>query len=78
MKVHYVDSDVPLTSGIKLETNCGKQIRNAEFRFELDTDSEGREFNSLTDCRECNITRLAKHYFYGVVEGQEAMTESVA
>ena len=79
MKVHLFDSDDPLATGGKLKANCGAEIVNAEFAFFFDLNfADSGVANSLRCCRDCRTTRLAKRYVYGIVSGQEALTESVA
>lgn len=72
LRIHLIDAWEPLKSGGKLTANCGVEIRKAEFPFMCDL-NYGHEvgFNSLLCCRNCNSTRLAKRYVYGLVEGQE-------
>lgn len=78
MKAHLLDSEDPLIEGEDYRALCGDEISNSVFVYMFDTDAAEEFLSALSavnTCRKCCTAGLDKRYVYGIVSGQELMTQ---
>lgn len=81
MRIHLAYSDEPLIAGQDAYAACEVAISKAQFPFIFDLEFEdAANLNSLRICGKCYAIKFQaepgkKYMLYGLVNGQEAMTE---
>jgi hypothetical protein len=81
-RIHLLDTDEPLLAYHELIVRCGLVLKNAEPKFMWAEDVSEAFRVPLGTCRSCmelpQTGENARHYCYGLVEGQAAMNEEDA
>ena len=76
MKVHLAYTDEPLKAGEDVSAVCGEIIGKAAFPFIFEGFPYLAHLNYMHICSKCYATdKRTWKYMYGLVNGQEAMTE---
>jgi hypothetical protein len=78
VKIHLLRTDELQKEGADIEALCGNRIAKARFPFAATTEfGDALTLNALLICAKCYAIRGTGRYVYGLVNGQEAMTEQV-